>query len=72
MGGNCKTTMIAMISPALDAIQESMSTLKFANRAKKIMNRARVNEDCDNQALVRKYEVEIKKLKLELAQKESL
>jgi kinesin family protein 3/17 len=64
--------MIAMISPALDAIQESMSTLKFANRAKKIMNRARVNEDCDNQALVRKYEVEIKKLKLELAQKESL
>lgn len=49
-----------------------MSTLKFANRAKKIMNRARVNEDCDNQALVRKYEVEIKKLKLELAQKESL
>lgn len=72
MGGNCKTTMIAMISPALDAIQESISTLKFANRAKKIMNRARVNEDCDNQALVRKYEVEIKKLKLELAQKESL
>ena len=36
------------------------------------MNRARVNEDCDNQALVRKYEVEIRKLKLELAQKESL
>ncbi len=38
LGGNCKTTMIAMISPAFDAYNESISTLKFATRAKKIKN----------------------------------
>ncbi len=36
LGGNCKTTMMAMISPAIEAMVESMSTLKFANRAKNI------------------------------------
>ena len=32
LGGNCKTTMMCMVSPALEAFQESLSTLKFANR----------------------------------------
>ena len=32
LGGNCKTTMMCMISPALEAFSESLSTLKFANR----------------------------------------
>src|SRR5205823_643489 len=45
LGGNCKTTMFAMISPALEAFNESTSTLNFANRAKNIQNIARVNED---------------------------
>ena len=47
LGGNCKTTMMAMISPALESFPESLSTLKFANRAKNIKNQARVNEDLD-------------------------
>jgi hypothetical protein len=47
LGGNCKTTMMAMISPALESFMESLSTLKFANRAKSIKNMARVNEDLD-------------------------
>ena len=47
LGGNCKTTMMAMISPSSDAFGESQSTLKFANRAKKIKNEARINEDID-------------------------
>lgn len=38
LGGNCKTTMMAMISPAFEAFNESLSTLKFATRAKKIKN----------------------------------
>ena len=38
LGGNCKTTMMAMISPSNDAFAESVSTLKFATRAKKIKN----------------------------------
>lgn len=38
LGGNCKTTMMAMISPALEAFSEGLSSLKFANRAKNIKN----------------------------------
>ena len=47
LGGNCKTTMLAMISPAGEGFGESISTLKFATRAKKIKNEARINEDVD-------------------------
>lgn len=47
LGGNCKTTMMAMISPAQDAYNETHSTLKFAERAKKIKNVAQINEDLD-------------------------
>ena len=63
LGGNCKTTMMAMISPSSDALGESLSTLKFATRAKKIKNEARINEDVDQRTLLRKYEVELRKLK---------
>jgi len=35
LGGNCKTTMIVMISPAPEAFSETLSTLKFATWAKK-------------------------------------
>ena len=63
LGGNCKTTMMAMVSPSADAFGESQSTLKFATRAKKIKNEARINEDIDQRTLVRKYEIELRRLK---------
>ena len=63
LGGNCKTTMVAMISPSYDSFNESLSTLKFATRAKKVKNEAKINEDMDNKALLRKYELELKKLR---------
>jgi tetrahydrodipicolinate N-succinyltransferase len=66
LGGNCKTTMMAMISPAMEAFLESLSTLKFANRAKNIKNEARINEDLDEKALLRRYERELKQLRQEL------
>ena len=69
LGGNCKTTMMAMVSPSSDAFGESLSTLKFATRAKKIKNEARINEDVDQRALLRKYEVELKRLKWELEER---
>lgn len=59
--------MMAMISPSYEAFNESLSTLKFATRAKKIKNSACVNEDLDQQALLRKYEQELKRLRAELA-----
>lgn len=69
LGGNCKTTMIVMVSPAPEAFSETLSTLKFATRAKKIKNDAWINEDVDQWALLWKYEVELRKLKTELAER---
>ncbi len=69
LGGNCKTTMMAMVSPAYCSLSETLSSLKFANRAKSIKNNARVNEDVDQRALLRKYEVELKRLRMELEER---
>ena len=72
LGGNCKTTMIATISPSEDAFSESLSTLYFAQRAKKIKNRPIFNEDVNNRALIRKYETELKNLRNELELKNKM
>jgi hypothetical protein len=73
LGGNCKTTLIACISPALDSYNESLSTLKFANRAKNIKNDASINDDAgagaDPRALVTKYERELKRLRMMLQER---
>ncbi|KAG2374384.1 hypothetical protein C9374_010954 [Naegleria lovaniensis] len=69
LGGNCRTTMLAMVSPALEFYGESLSTLNFAKRAKCIKNVVTVNEDLDQRALLRKYEKELKRLRIELSKK---
>ena len=58
-----------MVSPASESYNESHQTLKFATRAKKIKNEARINEDVDQRTLLRKYQIELKKLKQELIEK---
>ena len=45
LGGNSKTVMIATISPAADNYDETLSTLRYADRAKRIVNNAVINED---------------------------
>ncbi|CAG9315544.1 unnamed protein product [Blepharisma stoltei] len=69
LGGNCITTMMAMVSPSNDSFGESLSTVKFANRAKNIKNAPRINEDVDQKTLIRKYEVELVRLRNELDEK---
>ncbi|GET89303.1 kinesin, putative [Leishmania tarentolae] len=66
LGGNCKTTLIACISPALESYAESLSTLMFANRAKNIQNRAVVNEGMSQATLLRAYEQELQRLRQQL------
>ena len=61
-GGNTKTLMVACISPAEDNYDETLSTLRYANRAKNIKNQPKVNED-PKDALIRQYQEEILKLK---------
>ncbi|XP_021301204.1 kinesin-like protein KIN-4A isoform X1 [Herrania umbratica] len=45
LGGNSKTVMIACISPADINAEESLNTLKYANRARNIQNKPVVNRD---------------------------
>nr|DBA15662.1 TPA: hypothetical protein GDO54_003135 [Pyxicephalus adspersus] len=62
LGGNTKTLMVACLSPADNNYDETLSTLRYANRAKNIKNKPRINED-PKDALLREYQEEIKKLK---------
>ncbi|RUS88910.1 hypothetical protein EGW08_003349, partial [Elysia chlorotica] len=69
LGGNSKTVMVATISPAADNYEETLSTLRYADRAKRIINHAVVNED-PNARIIRELreEVEMLKAQLETAQ----
>ena len=72
LGGNCKTTMIATISPAYCSFNESLSTLNFAKRAKNIKNRPVINEDIDHNGLIHQYESELKRIRKELEEKNKI
>ena len=65
LGGNTKTIMIAAVSPASYNYDETLSTLRYASRAKFIQNKPKINED-PKDALLREYMEEIKKLKMML------
>ncbi|KAF7689340.1 kinesin-like protein KIF16B isoform X1 [Silurus meridionalis] len=67
LGGNSKTIMIATISPADVNYGETLSTLRYANRAKNIINKPTINEDA-NVRLIRELRAEIVRLKALLAQ----
>ncbi|XP_068426812.1 kinesin-like protein KIF13A isoform X7 [Clinocottus analis] len=71
LGGNSKTAMLATVSPAADNYEETLSTLRYADRAKRIVNHAVVNED-PNARIIRELREEVVKLKVQLSQAESL
>lgn len=62
LGGNSKTVMVATISPAADNYEETLSTLRYADRAKRIVNHAVVNED-PNARIIRELRQEVEALK---------
>ncbi|EDQ91186.1 uncharacterized protein MONBRDRAFT_23354 [Monosiga brevicollis MX1] len=66
LGGNTKTLMVCALSPADNNYDETLSTLRYANRAKNIQNKAIINED-PKDALLRQYQEEIEQLKALLA-----
>ncbi|KAJ3321704.1 Kinesin-like protein kif3b [Boothiomyces sp. JEL0866] len=65
LGGNAKTLMIATLSPASYNFDETLSTLRYANRAKNIKNKPVINED-PKDAMLREYQNEIERLRLAL------
>ncbi|KAJ1956527.1 Kinesin-like protein kif15 [Dipsacomyces acuminosporus] len=70
LGGNSVTFIIANVSPAMSNDVETVSTLRFAQSAKMIRNKAVVNQDM--QGNVPQLQAEIHRLKLQISQLKSL
>lgn len=65
LGGNTKTVMVATIGPADYNYDETISTLRYANRAKNIKNKPKINED-PKDAMIREFQEEIARLQAQL------
>eukprot|EP00041_Stephanoeca_diplocostata_P031724 m.994762 g.994762 ORF g.994762 m.994762 type:complete len:1439 (-) comp24013_c0_seq2:707-5023(-) len=66
LGGNSKTVMLATISPASCNYEETLSTLRYADRAKQIVNKAFINEDA-TAAIVQGLRNELEALRMQVA-----
>lgn len=66
LGGRTKTCIIATISPARSNMEETLSTLDYAMRAKSIRNKPEVNQRMTRNALLKEYVGEIERLKSEV------
>ena len=69
LGGNTKTVMIANCGPADYNLDETLSTLRYAARAKQIKNKPRVNED-PKDAMLREFQDEIARLRARLTEEQ--
>jgi len=66
LGGRTKTCIIATLSPARSNLEETISTLDYAFRAKNIRNKPQVNQMVSKKTLLKEFTAEIEKLKSEL------
>ena len=66
LGGRTKTCIIATVSPAKSNLEETISTLDYAFRAKNIRNKPQVNQMISKKTLLKEFTAEIEKLKGEL------
>uniref|UniRef100_A0A8H7TN36 Kinesin-like protein n=1 Tax=Bionectria ochroleuca TaxID=29856 RepID=A0A8H7TN36_BIOOC len=66
LGGRTKTCIIATISPAKGNLEETISTLDYAFRAKNIKNKPQTNPLLNKKTLLKEFSHEIEKLKSEL------
>ncbi|EEY62263.1 kinesin-like protein KIF6 [Phytophthora infestans T30-4] len=67
LGGNCKTVMVATVSPEKDQTDESVSTCRFAQRVARVKNDARLNEEVDPAVIIRQLKARVASLEEELA-----
>ncbi|CAL8284618.1 unnamed protein product [Lota lota] len=68
LGGNAKTVMLATVGPSGRHHDETLTTLRYASRAKNIKNKPRINED-PKDALLREFQEEIARLKAQLEER---
>lgn len=66
LGGRTKTSIIATISPGHKDLEETMSTLEYANRAKNIQNKPEINQKLTKKTVLKEYTEEIDRLKRDL------
>ena len=66
LGGRTKTCIIATVSPAKSNLEETLSTLEYAFRAKDIRNKPQLNALINKKTLLRDFTSEIERLKSEL------
>jgi len=67
LGGNCKTVMIATISPEAHHTDESISTCHFAQRVALVRNKAIVNEQIEPEMVIKRLKAEVRRLRDEVA-----
>ncbi|XP_034695034.1 kinesin-like protein KIN-5C [Vitis riparia] len=65
LGGRTKTCIIATVSPAVHCLEETLSTLDYAHRAKNIKNKPEVNQKMMKSTLIKDLYGEIERLKAE-------
>ncbi|KAL9374032.1 hypothetical protein Peur_033652 [Populus x canadensis] len=66
LGGNTKTCIIATVSPSIHSLEETLNTLDYAHRAKKIKNRPEVNQRVAKSELIKDLYKEIDRHKQEI------
>ncbi|KAI4300500.1 hypothetical protein L6164_033871 [Bauhinia variegata] len=66
LGGRTKTCIIATVSPAVHCLEETLSTLDYAHRAKHIKNKPEVNQKMMKSTLIKDLYGEIERLKAEV------
>jgi kinesin family protein 14 len=70
LGGNSRTAMIATISPADTHYEESLSTLRYAQQARTIINVAKINEDPNARVIRGEREGEVREREREERERE--
>ncbi|VDD76516.1 unnamed protein product [Mesocestoides corti] len=66
LGGKTKTSIIATISPGSSSLEETISTLDYAHRAKNIQNRPEINQKLNKNQLIKGYNEELERLRKDL------
>ncbi|KAG5515401.1 hypothetical protein RHGRI_036452 [Rhododendron griersonianum] len=66
LGGKTKTCIIATVSPSIPCLEETLSTLDYAHRAKNIKNKPEINQKMMKSAVIKDLYSEIDRLKQEV------
>ena len=71
LSGNARISVICTVNPDANAVTETISTLLFAQRVKRVRLNAKKKEVVDTDALLQRYKKEIDDLKARLAEREA-